>query len=120
MKLPLILIATILLSSSCTDSEYPRYSLTTIEYIPDSLKKEHRDYITETIRAASEHMTGGDYEDVDVTIRQAKWTADELFQTSEVGLRKEIDDNTYHNLHIRQRDFTVKEKQIFDSLQLNR
>jgi len=101
----------------CADTiEYPRYSLETIEYIPDSLKVEHRTWITETIRAASQHMTGGDYEDVDVTIRQAKWTADDLFEVSIVGLKKEINDNHYNDLHLMPSDMTDEETQTLKRL----
>ena len=65
------LLACVFLTSCSSDDEYPRYTLETIKYVPDSLKIKHRTWVTETIRAASQHMTGGDYEDVDVTIRQA-------------------------------------------------
>jgi len=117
---PLSYVIYILLAyvfSSCGDKgKYPAYSLETIEYVPDTLKLQHRTWITETIRAASQHMTGGDYEDVDATIRQAKWTADELFQVNIIGLRKEIDKNYWNDLHLVPNELNVYEKQIFDSL----
>ena len=109
-------LACVFLTSCSSDNEYPRYTLETIKYVPDSLKIEHRTWVTETIRAASQYMTGGDYEDVDVTIRQAKWTADELFQVGVVGLRKEIDDNYWNDLHLLPIDLNIKEKQVLDSL----
>lgn len=103
--------------SSCSDEiKYPIYSLETIEYVPDSLKVEHRLWITETIRAASQHMTGGDYEDVDETIIQAKRTADELFQVNVIGLRKEINENYWDDLHLKPSELNHKEKVILDSL----
>lgn len=60
-KMYLIVLSSILVSTSCIDSKpyYPRYTLISISYIPDSLKKEHREWIKETVRAASQHMTGG-------------------------------------------------------------
>lgn len=89
----LMLVAVLFSLTSCGEEKYPKYSLITIEFIPDSLKAEHRKFITETVRAASNQMTGGDYEDVDETIIQAERTADNIFSSSVVGLRKEIDEN---------------------------
>lgn len=113
------LLACVFASCTYPNERYPRYSLETIEYVPDSLKVEHRLWITETIRAASQHMTGGDYEDVDVTIRQAKWTADKLFELSVVGLRKEINDNYYDDLHLKPKDLKPFELTMLDSLRNN-
>lgn len=109
-------LACVFLSSCSEDIKYPIYSLETIEYVPDSLKMEHRLWITETIRAASQHMTGGDYEDVDETIIQAKRTADELFQVNCIGLRKEINENYWDDLHLKPSELNNKEKDILDSL----
>ena len=109
-------LACVFASCSYPIENYPKYSLETIEYIPDTLKVKHRTWITETIRAASQHMTGGDYEDVDVTIIQAKWTADDLFQVSVVGLRKEINYNYYDDLHLKPSDLNVYERKVLDSL----
>jgi hypothetical protein len=110
------LLGCVFVACSYQVETYPRYSLETIEYIPDTLKVEHRTWITETIRSASQHMTGGDYEDVDGTIRQAKWTADELFQVSIVGLRKEIDDNNYNDLRLKPTELNGYEIKVLDSL----
>lgn len=109
-------LACVFLSSCGNENKYPIYSLETIEYIPDSLKTEHRIWITETIRAASQHMTGGDYEDIDATIRQAKSTADELFQVNVIGLRKKINENYWDDLHLKPNELNQKEKVILDSL----
>ena len=105
------------ISLSCKRTiEYPKYSLDTIKYVPDTLNLEYRTWITETVRAASQHMTGGDYEDVDATIRQTKRTADDLFQVSVVGLNKEINDNYWDDISILPRNMDEKQKHIFDSL----
>ena len=93
---------------------YPRYELGAIEYVPDSLKAEHREYITETIKAASFHMSAGDYEDIDITIRQAKWTADELFEVKGFGLIKR--NGQFNYVHIPVCKMSKSEKKIFDSL----
>jgi len=109
-------LACVLLSSCSEKQDYPIYSIKTVEYIPDSLKAEHSKWITETIRAASQHMTGGDYEDVDATIRQAKWTADELFELKVIGLRKQINENYWDDLELAPKNMSKKELMILDSL----
>ena len=112
----LMLVAVLFSLTSCSEEKYPKYSLTTIEFIPDSLKAEHRKFITETVRAASNQMTGGDYEDVDETIIQAERTADNIFSSSIVGLRKEIDKNYWNSLELKPNELNVYEKKIIDSL----
>lgn len=102
---------------SCEEKmSYPRYSLDAIEYVPDSLKSEYNKWVQETIKAASQHMTGGDYEDVDETIWAAKNVADELFRVKELGLRKEINDQYWDDFYILPIVMTIEERQIFDSL----
>lgn len=117
-KLTLFTICSLFLFTSCdTDKEtYPKYSLTKVEYVPDSLKVEYRTWITETVRAASEHMSGGDYENIDQTIVQGKWTADELFQAKTIGLRKEINDNYFDDLYLIPSDLSKYELKVLDSL----
>ena len=61
-------------------------------------------------------MTGGDYENVDKTIRQAKETADEIFGIKVIGLRKKIDDNYWNDLELKPSDLNNKELIILDSL----
>jgi hypothetical protein len=112
----LMLVAVLFSLVSCNEDKYPKYSLTTIEFVPDSLKVEHRKFITETVRAASNQMTGGDYEDVDETIIQAERTADNIFSSSVVGLRKEIDENYWNSLELKPNELNVYEKKILDSL----
>ena len=46
----------------------------------------------------------------------AKWTADDLFQVSVVGLRKEINDNYYDDLHLKPSDLNVYEIKVLGSL----
>lgn len=121
LKYSIVLIIFGFLLSSCgqvpdSNSVYPKYSLDKIEYIPDSLKDEHREWIKETIRAASQYMTGGDYENVNVTIKQAKWTADELFSVEVIGLRKQINSNSFDDLKLAPSELSEKETKIIDSL----
>ena len=112
----LMLVAVLFSLVSCNEDKYPKYSLTTIEFVPDSLKAEHRKFITETVRAASNQMTGGDYEDVYETIIQAERTADNIFSSTVVGLRKEIDENHWNSLELKPNKLNVYEKKILDSL----
>jgi hypothetical protein len=112
----LMLVAVLFSLVSCNEDKYPKYSLTTIEFVPDSLKVEHRKFITETVRAASNQMTGGDYEDVDETIIQAERTADNIFSSNVIGLRKKIDDNYWNDLELKPNELNVYEKKILDSL----
>lgn len=114
----ILMLAAVL--SSCNNEKYPKYSLQTIEYVPDSLKVEHRKFITETVRAASQQMTGGDYEDVDETISQAEITADRVFSIKVIGLKKELYENDWTALLIKPSDFNAYEKLIFDSLSNSR
>ena len=114
-----ILLACVLCSCSYEDEIYPRYSLYTVSTIPDSLKVKHRTWITETIRSASQNMTGGDYEHVDRTIRQAKETADEIFGIKEIGLKKEIDDNYWNDLRLPPNQLSDKELVMLDSLKFS-
>ena len=62
MKKILFLMVLSISLISCRD--YTSHYEYGYEYrIPDSLKKEKEKFITETVRAASNNMTGGDYED---------------------------------------------------------
>lgn len=109
-----------ILSISCVEPiVYPNYSLGKISYIPDSLKTKHREFVKETVRAASQHMTGGDYEDVDETIIQAKHTADDLFQVTEIGLIKHVNENYWDDIEIRIQDMDPYEKEIYNQLNKN-
>jgi len=111
-----LLVAVLFSLTSCSEEKYPKYSLTTIEFVPDSLKAEHRKFITETVRAASNQMTGGDYEDVDETIIQAERTADNIFSSNIIGLRKQIDKSVWNDLELKPNELNVYEKKILDSL----
>ena len=116
IKKILLLILSISMLSCKEDIKYPAYALTKITYIPKEQKEKHTKFITETIRAASQQMTGGDYEDVDQTIIQAERTADNLFQIEILGLRKNINENYWDSIEIKPEDFNMKEKKIFEQL----
>lgn len=93
------------------------YELGSASFVPDSLKDDQRKFVIETVRAASQHMTGGDYEDVDDTIEQAQETSEELFEVTVPTLYKVINDHgekTY--VHILPEQLNEREKRILDSL----
>ena len=105
--------------NSCSEEKtYPRYELVTVTVIPDSLKNEHRTWITETVRAASQNMTGGDYEDVDETIIQCEETAEKLFGVKVKGLRLERSREAYF-VYLKPSELNDYEKAILDSLIAN-
>jgi hypothetical protein len=88
----------------------------TVRYIPEDMKEAHHLWIIDAVKAASEHMTGGNYSDVDQTIIQAKWTADELFEKQVIGLKKHVNDQTTDDIELRPQDMTLAERQIFYNL----
>lgn len=120
MKFACILIVLVLSLVGCEvndDREKVEYRIVPIYHVPDSLKEAHRNFIIEATRAASQHMSAGDYEDVDETIEQAEITADRLFQVKAYGLEREFPQgNGYFSEDILPKDFTPHEKRIFDSL----
>jgi hypothetical protein len=120
IKTMLIMVACALSLLSCEKDvvKYPIYSLTKVDFVPDSLKVEHREWITGIVKAASQNMTAGDYENVDQTIIQAKLTADKLFEVSITGLRKQIDGEYYNDIKLLPSHLTVSERKILDSLSL--
>lgn len=116
MKLGHILILSNIFLFSCENEKYPKYSLSNIHFIPDSLKSEHRKFIIEVVRSASNEMTTEDYEDVDETIKQAESTADNIFSINVVGLTKQINPEQWDVLRLKPDEMSKREKQIFDSL----
>ena len=116
----IIILAFILALCFTSCHERPRsnveYSLTTIQSVPDSLKEKQRGWILETVRASNQHLSAGDYEDIDGTIIQVERTANDLFANSEWGLRKLVKDKQWVFIEIKPSDFSTYEKKVFDSL----
>lgn len=103
------------LLTSCVDKNYnaPIYELRAYSVVPDSLREKQREFIINTVRASSEHMTGGDYEDVDETIEQAEATSVNLFSENKFGL---IIDFKGKISYVHPSELTPNQKQIVDSL----
>lgn len=120
IKILFFLCITVTLYSCISRTRIPEvevtYSLTTIRFVPDSLKEKQRQWVTETIKAASQHMTGGDYEDVDDTIDQARITSEDLFEVQVVGLLKDFNNVNYQNRMILPKDMNPYERKVLDSL----
>jgi hypothetical protein len=116
MKILLFLLSFLLLVSTGCEKEAIEYELSFIHHIPDSLKQQHRDWIQETVRAASQHMTGGKYESPHKTIREARYTADDLFGKNVLGLRKYINGNQWENVNLLPEEMSEEEKIIFERL----
>jgi len=114
----MLLVAVLFSFASCEEVlNYPIYSLKTVTYIPDSLKIEHRKWITETVRAANQQLSAGDYEDIDQTIIQAERTAENIFSVKLIGLRKQINDNHWEDLELKPNELNSQQKKVLDSLQ---
>ena len=114
-----ILFILVLCCISCTNrnpQSNVEYSLTTIQSVPDSLKEKQRGWILETVRASNQHLSAGDYEDIDETIIQVERTANDLFGKTELGLRKSVKEKQRVFIKIKPSDFSTYEKKVFDSL----
>ena len=116
MKKMLFLLALSLISCKESTRSNIEYSLTTITYIPDSLKEKHRSWVLETVRAANQHLSAGDYENIDETIIQVERTADNLFEVETYGLRKQFSDGTFDYMDYKPNELNTYEKRILDSL----
>lgn len=85
--------------------------------VPDSLRFAMAEWVKETVRAASNQMTGGDYEDPEDVIVQAEKTANRLFSrtTRAEGMRfyRKSADNPSE---IRYENLSIPEKKVFDEL----
>jgi len=87
----LVLSFCLLFLQSCESRQNERVNYNTVEYavrdhIPDSLLAKRDLWITETIKAASNRMTGGDYEDPEDLIEEVGELADKNFQRKSEGL----------------------------------
>lgn len=122
----IIFILLTLLIVSCTEKlglrsngEYfdgaNTYSLSVQDVIPDSLLAESRQYIVDLTSAASYHMTGGDYEDVDKTLYAARNIAEDLYGKRMVVLVVKYK-SSYYGRTVLPNDMTEKEKYIFKIL----
>jgi hypothetical protein len=115
-KILFLLVVLICLVSCEKPPKYPRYTLVRTYCVPDSLKSKQREWIKETIRASNQHLTAGDYEDIDETIQQVEHTSNNLFEVSVFALRKEVDAEPSNDVVLKGNELTSYEKRLLESL----
>lgn len=114
----ILLASTLGVLTSCVGQYpmYPRYSITSINVIPDSLREAHNKYVIDLVTVGSEHMANSDYDDVDDTLREAQRLANKMFTISVSGLHKEFNDSSSKDVYIKVKDFSDIEKRIYKKL----
>lgn len=95
---------------------YPLYKYDISTYTSDSMQRTRAEWIKETVRAADQHLSAGDYEDVDDVIRQVNYTSEELFTKRGEGLRIIRSEEEYSPKFIPYEQLTSNEKIIFENL----
>jgi len=120
MKIFGILIFTLMIITSCEPRvndyyNFPAYEYTKSAYVPDSNKVKMAVWITETVKASNNHMTGGDYEDPEDVIEQCEETAQRLFSIETEGLTKYTSPQSF-GIWYSKEQLTKRELQILDSL----
>tara|TARA_R110000772_G_scaffold17946_3_gene49977 strand:+ start:132705 stop:133085 length:381 start_codon:yes stop_codon:yes gene_type:complete len=106
-KLSIIIgLIPIILLSSCNiePTVYPRYSLKSITYLPDSLRIQHREYIFNTSKHSNE------------SLRYIKSMADDIFEVERLGLKVEINGVTEQDYFLTPDRMSNTELKILDSL----
>jgi hypothetical protein len=73
-------------SAGCQEPFKPHYEYAVDYYAPDSLRGKMQTWITETVRAADQHLNAGDYEDVEDIVIYTKREAQQLFSVRGEGL----------------------------------
>lgn len=123
---PVALIAIIVCTLvSCSEADrqsrevYPKYSYTTKKEIPDSLRDDMAKWITETVSAASLHMSGGDYEDPEDLIEKTTEAAESLFERDVEGLHVLNNKDSYW-VFIPYDKLTENQKVIFNDVKNGR
>ena len=96
------------------DSKYPKYSITTVQYVPDSLKSEYTAWIQENVRARKNKM--GSVKDMESTHYAMVRAAKVLYAHKVLGLRITTNDAAYSSVSKVPWEMNQKEKAIFDSL----
>jgi len=118
----LFVIVSILLITSCSDGkkkfkkqevkEYPKYSLSVEDIIPDSSKVKYQQYILDWTKSASNDNVA-DMEDVVISIRNM---AKVIYQQKELVLNVKYNDSNWDRILIRENDLSNEELIIFNNL----
>ena len=93
----------------------PSYEIETMEYVPDSLKSQQREFMIKLTESASKNMSGGDYEDVYETLQEAERISEDMFSVKVEGLREK---RSWKKLY--PWEFSAREKFIFNELKQQR
>ena len=96
-------------------SNYPKYEIAVTTKVPDSLNQRREQFIIEVVRAASLHMTGGDYEDPEDVIEEADNIFIGMYATPVKGLRVWNCHGCYPEF-ITPKEMDVEQKLIFEKL----
>src|SRR6185369_7954199 len=85
--------------------------------IPDSLKGEAAKWVTETVRACDQHLSGGDIEDQEEVINTASKRADKFYERERRvdGLEIKEGEHDYY-VFIEEGYLTYDQRLIYDSL----
>jgi hypothetical protein len=107
----------LLLLASCGFKRYegPLYTYSVEKIVPDSLREKQATFIRETVSAASNQMTGGDYEDPEDVIAEARRTSKELYGVEIEGLNMSVP-GSYTLKFIPVHQMNPFQKRILDSL----
>ena len=97
------------------DYDIDDYVYTYGDVLPDSSRKDMAKWITETVKSASQQMTGGDYEDPEDLIEQCEETGLRLFQVRVEGLNIRKKSNGYFEF-VPKYELTQKQLLIFNDL----
>ena len=84
-----LFIGLIISAASCTNNaDEPKYAYHygIDKEVPDSLKVAQREWITKTVAACNNRLTGGDIEDQEKVIEQAESSSERLFGVEVEGL----------------------------------
>lgn len=76
----------VLLLALCSCDKFPKYICSTQNVVPDSLKDKRAEFVIEATRAASYHMTGGDYEDPEDVLNGANNIFEKIYSVEVRGL----------------------------------
>lgn len=105
-----------LLLNSCDvhTPKYPQYELYITKITPDSLRAKKAEFITETVRAATNNLRTSDYEDVDDLVEEATESADKLYSVEVPTLVKRLKHD--ESIVINPKLMTKTELQILETL----
>ncbi len=94
---------------------YPKYELTTTLIVPDSLIIARAEFVTETVKAATNNLKTVDYEDTDDLVEEASEQAQRLFAVKVVTLKRYNSDVTGDYKTLDPMELTATEDSILKS-----